>query len=126
MDRQMYRQIDEQMDLWMNGQIDRIFIIIVFLSLVSRPPVEVLISSPEGGRVQGMNTNMSLSGVTPPVAINTKNRTIFYYNTNDKYVYRRSLDANLNPEVITCIVYVHVEGSDMYTINYLLKNKTQY
>ena len=100
-DRWTDRCIDRQMDLWMDEQIDRTSIIIVFLSLVSRPPVEVLISSPEGGRVQGMNTNTSLSDVTPPVAINTKNRTIFYYNTNDKYVYRRSLDANLNPEVIT-------------------------
>ena len=63
--------------------------------------MEVLFSSPDGGRVQGTSTNTSLSDVTPPVAINTKNRTIFYYNTNDKYVYRRSLDANLNPEVIT-------------------------
>ena len=62
-------------------------------------PLEIVTSSPNGGYVESEFRNISLSQVTPPIAVDVLRQTVYYYNSNKKGVYMKSLDTNAQDKV---------------------------
>ena len=56
-------------------------------------------SSLSGGQVEGEGDETDLPEATPPLAINSQNRTIFFYASATRSLMRGSLDKNVNSEV---------------------------
>ena len=73
-------------------------------SVVTTPPLEVLTSSSNGGSIEGERGNVTFSRVTPPIALDTLDRTVYYYNSLEHAVYKRTLDINSQDEVSRAIL----------------------
>ena len=62
-------------------------------SVVTTPPLEVLTSS-NGESIEGECGNVTFSHVTPLITLDTLDRTVYYCNSLEHVVYKRTLDIN--------------------------------
>ena len=77
-------------------------------SVATTPPLEVLTSSSNGGSIESERGNVTFSCVTLPIALNMSDRTIYYYNSLEHVVYKRTLDINSQDEVSrTILLFVY-------------------
>ena len=81
---------------------------------MTTPPLELLTSSPNGGSIEGERGNVTLSHVTPPITLDTLDRTVYYYNSLEHVVYKRTLDINSQDEVSRAILLF------VYSIYYIV------
>ena len=77
-------------------------------SVATTPPLEVLTSSSKGGSIEGERGNVTFSRVTPPITLDTLDRTVYYYNSLEHAVYKQTLDINSQDEVSrTILLFVY-------------------
>ena len=70
-------------------------------SVVTTPPLEVLTSSSKGGSIEGEHGNVTFSHVTPPITLNTLDKSVYYYNSLE---HERTLHINSQDEVSRTIL----------------------
>ena len=68
------------------------------------PPLELLTSSSNGGSIESERGNVTLPHVTPPITLDTLDRTVYCYNSLKHAVYKRTLDINSQDEVSSAIL----------------------
>ena len=77
-------------------------------SVATTPPLEILTSSSNCGSIEGERGNVTFSRVTPPITLDTLDRIIYYYNSLEHPVYKRTVDINSQDEVSrTFLLFVY-------------------
>ena len=72
---------------------------IIHLFLICSDHNYLILKLTNGGSSQSEHENLTFSCVTPPITLDTLDRSVYYYNLLEHVVYKRTLDINSQDEV---------------------------